>query len=76
MDHSNIKVLFCGLNHFQSAFQFTKDKCNHLNSIYGYRISVSQCDNDHVIENIIDTTLVIPFMTRITRGKLYIYIML
>lgn len=57
-----VKVLFCGKDHFPSAFAYTKEEL-----LLNRNVVVLQCDQNDIEREIADTHVIIPLMSKITR---------
>ena len=58
-----VKIVFCGLNNFTSAYEFTKAILEKEESAL---YTVVSCDRRHLFSELKDATVVIPLMTKIT----------
>ena len=64
MPLQKVKIVFCGLDDFSSAYEFTKEILETEKNGIAYR--VVSCDRQHLDSELKDANVVIPLMTRIT----------
>lgn len=60
------KVLFCGTNHFISAFEYTKESIRKLDK--HNCIQIVNCNEQNFMKEMVDTAVVLPFMFRINKN--------
>ena len=68
MSLQKVKVVFCGLDDFSSAYEFTKEILEAEENDVVY--TVVSCDRQHLHSELMDTNVVIPLMTRITEDMI------
>jgi len=61
----NFKVLFCGKGHFRSGYEYTKEALSSYPDI-----AVVESDSEKILENIHDSDVIVPLMTRISEDLL------